>query len=228
MEKKKSKKANLEKSKAVFLLIGLIIAIAFVASAFNWQSKKNLPIVYSEPINQFDDEFQTITRNDIIYQETKKEVKEEIEDVTKQITDEFDITDKALKNVLDVIVETKTTSKPLIIEDIPEFEVDTTYVFTKNMPEYPGGILALRRWIGKNVNYPAIARESGIAGTVFLRFEVTKTGSIGKIELQKGVDPIIDKEAINVIKKLHKFKPGMHNGKKVNVWFSIPISFKLN
>ena len=59
-----------------------------------------------------------------------------------------------------------------------------------------------------------------------MRFEVTKTGKIGKIELQKGVDSLLDAEAIKVVKKLPKFKPGEENGKKVNVWYSIPIRFK--
>ncbi len=226
MEKKKSKKANLEKSKAVFLLIGLIIAIAFVASAFSWQSKKNLPIV-SEPPKTFIDVFPQISRNDLIYQETKKEVNEKFEDEAKQITNEFEITNKGLKNMPDVIIEPKTTSEP-IIEEIPEPEPDTIYVHTTEMPIFEGGTPALRRWIGENVNYPAFARENKIQGTIYLRFEVTKTGSIGKVDLQKGVDPIIDKEAIDVIKRLPKFKPGKNNGKKVNVWFSIPISFKIN
>lgn len=227
MEKKKSKKANLERTKAVFLLIGLIIAIAFVVSAFSWQSKKILPKVNDEP-SEIIEVLPTITRNDLVYEETKKEPENNVDKETKQIIDFFRISSNtSKKQEAEVIVEPKTTNK-IIIDEIPEPEPDTTFVFTTDMPKFPGGVLALRRWISKHVNYPATAREIGTQGTVYLRFEVTKTGSIGKIELQKGVDKLLDEEAIKVIKKLPKFKPGMHNGKNVNVWYSIPISFKLN
>ena len=105
-------------------------------------------------------------------------------------------------------------------------EEDRIYLFVKTMPEFPGGVNALRRYIATHIEYPEIT--GCIQGSVYLRFEVTKTGEVGKIELQKGVDPLLDKEAIRVIKTLPKFKPGEQNGKKVNVWYSIPITFKLN
>ncbi len=103
-----------------------------------------------------------------------------------------------------------------------------TYIYVKHMPEFPGGVIALKKFIAYNVKYPPEARNNGIQGTVFLRFEVTKFGTIGKVEIQKGVHPLLDKEAIKVIKSLPKFTPGEQNGKKVNVWYSIPITFKLS
>ncbi len=101
------------------------------------------------------------------------------------------------------------------------------FVYVSQMPEFPGGIPALKRYIGTHLIYPAEAREKKIEGTVYARFEVTKTGEIGKVQIQKGVHPILDKEAIRVIKTLPKFKPGMQNKKPVNVWYSIPIAFKI-
>ncbi len=105
---------------------------------------------------------------------------------------------------------------------------DTIYVYTEQMPEYPGGIIGLKRHIAENLIYPKDAREQNIQGTVFLRFEVTKTGEIGKVEIQKGAHSILDSEAIRVIKSLPKFKPGMKDGKPVNIWYSMPITFQLN
>ena len=97
------------------------------------------------------------------------------------------------------------------------------------MPEFPGGVMALKRYIAENVAYPSIARNNGIQGTIFIRFEVTKTGGIGKVEIQKGVHPLLDNAAIKVIKSLPKFIPGEgSNGVKVNVWYSIPVTFKLS
>ena len=102
---------------------------------------------------------------------------------------------------------------------------DVIYVYVDQMPEFPGGI---RRYVNEHIVYPAVARENGIEGIVFLRFEVTKSGAVGKIELLKGVDPLLEEEAIRVIKELPKFIPGEQNGKKVNVWYSIHVTFKLN
>ncbi len=114
----------------------------------------------------------------------------------------------------------------VILEEEIEIEDDTSkiYIFVKQMPEFPGGLTALRRWIGTHLNYPAVSRENGIQGTVYIRFEVKKDGTIGKVQIQKGVDPNFDKEVVNMIKSLPKFTPGEQNGKKVNVWFSVPIN----
>ena len=220
MEKKKSLKANLEKSKTMFLSIGLIISIALLISAFSWQSEKIIEVITTEPITD-EDRIAKSWQDDIKPPEIKKETRTDI--VKAFISDVINITeDTAEINNVEIDWDWEP---PIDIEPIEIY--NGPLIFASKMPEPYGGILALRRFIAKHVNYPAIARENGIQGTVYLRFEVTKTGTIGKVELQKGVDPLLDVEAIKVVKKIPKFKPGMNNGAKVNVWFSIPISFKL-
>ncbi len=112
------------------------------------------------------------------------------------------------------------------IEEITEDEEDRIYIYVETMPEFPGGNIALRRFIAEHIEFPIM--EGSVYGTVYLRFEVKKTGDIGTVQIQKGVDPFLDKEAERVIKLLPNFIPGEQNGKKVNVWYSIPISFKIN
>lgn len=103
------------------------------------------------------------------------------------------------------------------------------FIYAKHMPEFPGGKLQLRRFVAENVIYPAEARKRGIEGTVFVKFEVKKNGKIGKVEIQKGVHELLDNESVKVVKSLPEFKPGMtESGKFVNIWYSIPITFKLN
>ncbi len=103
-----------------------------------------------------------------------------------------------------------------------------TFIYVRKMPEFPGGITALKRYIAENVEYPKTARSKGIQGTIFIRFEVTETGKVGKIEIQKGVHPLLDNAAIKVVKSSPDFIPGEQNGVKVSVWYSIPVTFKLN
>jgi len=223
MEIKKNPKANLEKYKLLFLGVSLIISIGLLVSAFQWQSSSTVED-FSNEENIEEEEMMDVTRQDEkieieIPQEQQQQQALEVIDIVADNEDiadtDFDFSEFDEDEDIDIDEE----------EDVVEDEI---FVFVKNMPEYPGGIMALRRWIGNNVNYPAVARENGIQGTVYLRFEVTKTGAIGKVELQKGVDPLLDEEAIKVVKKLKKFKPGQQNGRKVNVWFSLPVTFKLN
>ena len=104
-------------------------------------------------------------------------------------------------------------------------DLDKTFIYLEHMAEFPGGNRELKKWIGKELKYQ---KNSGcIFGTVYLRFEVTKTGGIGEIEILKGLDSILDQEVIRVIKILPKFKPGDYFGTNVNVWYPIPVTFKL-
>ncbi len=104
---------------------------------------------------------------------------------------------------------------------------DTILVFAEQMPEYPGGIHGIIRQVATAVDYPKEARENNIEGTVFLRYEVSKTGNIVKIEIQKSVHPLLDNAAMHAVMTLKKFKPAIQNGKPVNVWMSIPVKFNI-
>jgi protein TonB len=101
------------------------------------------------------------------------------------------------------------------------------YIFVEEPPEYPGGNKALLEFISKNLNYPSEALNNNIQGRVILKFVVKEDGSVGRIEVLKSVDPLIDKEAVRVIGMLPKLKPGKQNGVPVPVWFSVPVTFQL-
>ena len=140
----------------------------------------------------------------------------------------------------------KSQSKPVIVEDklasnnLEEITV-TAYapqdkpenskeIFShvEDMPKFPGGEAALFKWLAENINYPTLAAEQGIQGRVNVSFIVRSDGSIEDVEVQKGVDPLCDKEAVRVIKMMPKWIPGKQNGKPVNVYFQLPILFKLS
>jgi len=105
---------------------------------------------------------------------------------------------------------------------------DTILFITEKMPEFPGGELGLRKYIAQNVKYPQEARINGIEGKVYVRFVVTKTGIIDHVTLARGVDSILDSEAIRVISTLPQWKPAeTADGEKVNVWYTVPINFAL-
>ena len=221
MENKKSLKANLEKTKSIFLMIGLITAISLLVFAFSWESLQEY-VAVSPDKDYIEEEKVPTTKQD----EEKKE--EKIEKPTPQ---------KIFADIL-IMVDDTTTVKDFVLwtpEDTVIFDEpieepgNEPLVYAAVMPRFPGGKKALQIFVANHVIYPAVARENGIQGTVHLRFEVTKTGSVGRVEvINKTVDKLLQDASIDVIKTLPKFKPGMQNGKKVSVWFSIPIKFELS
>jgi protein TonB len=121
-----------------------------------------------------------------------------------------------------VIVEKK--EEPVEVKKEPEiFEV------VEEPAEYPGGINEMRKYLAENINYPDIAREMGYQGKCYLRFVVSENGYISNVVVKKGVPdcPECDKEAIRVVKSMKQWKPAKNNGKPVNSYYTLPVSFKL-
>ena len=94
-------------------------------------------------------------------------------------------------------------------------------------PQFPGGDAALLKWVSEHIRYPAMAQESNIQGRVVVQFVVTKTGKVGEVKVLRSKDPDLDKEAVRVVKSLPAFVPGKMNGHAVNVWYTLPVTFKL-
>ena len=110
----------------------------------------------------------------------------------------------------------------------PEIPVEEKiFIVVEEKPEYPGGEPALFKFISENLIYPSEAQINNIAGRVILKFVVNPDGSVGRIEVLRGIDPLLDNEAIRVVKTLPKFKPGKQGGVPVKVWFMLPVLFKI-
>ncbi len=118
----------------------------------------------------------------------------------------------------EVIVEEK---KPEPVDDNRVFDV------VEQKPQFPGGEAALLKYVAEHIRYPAMAQENNVQGRVVVQFVVTKTGSVGEVKVVRGKDPDLDKEAVRVVKSLPAFVPGKMNGHAVNVWYTLPIQFKL-
>lgn len=104
---------------------------------------------------------------------------------------------------------------------------DTIYRSVEQMPRFPGGEAALMKYINSHINYPTAAAMNKIEGNVIVQFVVKKDGSIGEVKVVRSVEKNLDREAVRVIKSLPKFTPGRQNGEAVNVWYTLPVPFKL-
>ena len=114
-----------------------------------------------------------------------------------------------------------------IVEEKTPVEDNKVFEAVEQMPTFPGGEAELMKYLSKNLSYPTLAAEHGIQGTVLLQFVVQKDGSIGEVKVVRSKDPDLDKEAVRVVKGMPKFIPGRMNGQAVNVWFTLPVRFKL-
>lgn len=106
-------------------------------------------------------------------------------------------------------------------------EPEQVFTAVEQMPQFPGGDAALMKFLSSNINYPQVAMENGVQGRVIVQFVVTKNGTVGEVKVIRSVDRDLDKEAIRLCKSLPKFIPGKMNGQEVNVWYTLPITFKL-
>lgn len=104
---------------------------------------------------------------------------------------------------------------------------DSVYLTADVMPEFPGGMEALMKYMSKNTLYPLLAFQHNIQGRVLVSFTVDKDGNIVNPEIAISAHPLLDASAINVIAYMPKWKPGKVNGKRVNVKYSIPVGFRI-
>ncbi len=102
------------------------------------------------------------------------------------------------------------------------------YNTAEEQPTFPGGEGAFIAYVQSHISYPEPAKTNKEQGRVVVQFVVTKTGNVGKIMVVRGGHPDLDKEVVRVVRTLPKFIPGKIDGKAVNVWYTLPIQFRLD
>jgi periplasmic protein TonB len=105
-------------------------------------------------------------------------------------------------------------------------EKDEIYTVLDHQPEFPGGTMAMYRYLAENIKYPSSARGNRVTGKVMVKFVVEKDGSIDKVIVLKSLESACDQEAIRLVKSMPKWNPGSVNGIKKRAYFQIPIIFK--
>ena len=95
------------------------------------------------------------------------------------------------------------------------------------MPEFPGGEEELIRYLAQNIQYPKQALDGNTEGRVLIGFVVNKEGDIDDVKVLRSIGDGCDEEAVRVIHKMPKWKPGKNNGKLVNVFYNLPVTFQL-
>ena len=125
-------------------------------------------------------------------------------------------------------VENSSGQMVLNTDSVSPVKEKVIFQVVEKAPEFPGGMEECMKFLGNSIKYPIVAQENGIQGTVIVSFVVTDEGDIQNPVIVKGVDPLLDAEALRVIKMMPKWKPGMQRGKAVNVKYTLPVSFRLS
>ena len=115
-------------------------------------------------------------------------------------------------------------------EEVPQAsksEKEEVFMIVEQMPEYPGGMSELMKYVARNIKYPADAVREKKQGRVIVQFTVGADGYTSDFSIMRSVSPSLDAEAIRVLANMPKWTPGMQRGKAVPVKFTVPVTFRL-
>jgi len=148
---------------------------------------------------------------------------------SKSSDNQINIVVSCYNNLTKKIIHKVDTDKVIKIKNKVEndtIENTTCYIGYEPMAEFPGGDEARIKYLLSNTVKPK--GTDSISGTVYVEFVVEKTGEITNIKVKKGVHPLLDAEAIRVVKNMPKWNPEIHNGSPVNTKFIMPFKFTSN
>ena len=233
MQPKKNPKADLNKNRNLYFVIGLTF-VTFIT----WQaieSKTYEKTFDYEALNVEDDDDEDIPITEQIKTPPPPPPPPPAPEIIEVVEDEEEVEET-------VIESTETDQDEIIIEEIEvedEFEdIDVPFAVIEDVPIFPGCESVaksqrracfqeqMNKHIRKNFRYPDIAQEMGIQGRVYVNFIIAKDGSITNIRM-RGPDKNLENEAARIIGRLPKMTPGKQRGRAVRVPFSIPITFRL-
>ncbi|MDR0891605.1 MAG: energy transducer TonB [Mediterranea sp.] len=224
MEAKKTKKAAIENQRGSWLLMGAVVALAFMFVSFEWtQHDIKVAAMSSRDESIFVSELPPIT----FPEEKPVPPPPPLPAIAEQLTivgNDADIVDQVTTVPEDAIVPNVVWVPPIEEKEVVEDEI---CVFAEKMPQFPGGEAAMMKFLSSHIKYPTISLETGSQGKVIVQFVVDRDGAITNPVVLRGADPYLDKEAIRVVSSMPRWIPGEQNGKKVRVKYTVPVSFRL-
>ncbi len=222
MKAKKSKRANLENLRTIFIQIGLVITLSLILVAFEWKTaaENTKEFIISTDYNDLTI-LPPITR-------PKAEVPKKVNVPTIEITpDDYEVPDEPL-DLFDPEIDETDPIDFSIFEEPEEVVEEPIYYNFSEKPKFMGqDDNAFRKYIVDNIKFPRNAQEIGLSGKVQVQFVVDIDGSLSQIKILRGVHPTIDKEVLRVIENSPKWEPAMQSGRNVRAMYGIIIAFEL-
>lgn len=234
MQAKKSEQADLENYRALFLQFGLVVALLLSITLIEYKTYDESVANLGELEVEIEDEIIPITQREVAPPPPPPPPPPEIIEVVEddvELEEELEIesTETDMMEEVEVIeIEEEVSDEVLsfaVVESVPIFPgCEDAKDNNERKMCFQQKILV---FVSQNFEFPEMARQMGIQGRVYVNFVIEKNGSISGVEVVRGVDPLLDDEAVRVVKKLPKLTPAKQRGKPVRMSFTLPINAKL-
>lgn len=229
MEIKKTEKANLENKKLLFLEIGLIVALAAVFVAFEWQTEE-------QQIIELEDTTQVIEVEEVIATQTETPPPPPSAPKMPVLSDQIDIVDDEIVVDDNLFLNLEDDSNMGVeimdyVESVEEEVIEEEAIpfqLVEEKPSFMGGDAnEFSKWVNQRLVYPEIAKENGVQGRVTLQFTVESDGRVTNVKVLRGVDSSLDQEAVRVVSSSPRWTPGKQRDRAVRVTYTFPVIFQL-
>ncbi|MBE0675504.1 MAG: energy transducer TonB [Bacteroidales bacterium] len=225
MKVKKEKRANLERNKSTFFLLGMVVTLGLVLISFEWGTEKVRVNPFTTDGIPIDQTMVPITHPD--QPEPPKPPQVVIPEILEIIDNGIPLPDPGIIFGGDPIPGDIPLTR---FTDLAgkENKDDDIFVSVQEMPKFRGGDEnKFSQWVHERIRYPQISQEIGIQGKVFISFIVEPDGTLSNVTIQRGVDQLLDEESLRVVSSSPRWTPGKQQGVPVRVRHTITINFKL-
>ncbi|MDZ7649865.1 MAG: TonB family protein [Cytophagales bacterium] len=224
METKKNPGKDIYRHTSKFFLLGLIISITMVITAFEWRSKDKVIVIriIDQPMESFLEvkttQHESTPAPPLIKQTSTKVISTEVLKTSLAESDASPEIDQELDN-----------DEPLtpLVNTLPNESFEDIFLFAEVQPTPLGGYENFYSYISKRSKYPRMAQRSHTEGKVFIEFVVDKNGSATHLKIIKGIGSGCDEEAIRMLSQT-RWEPGRQRGKPVKVRMAMSVNFVLD
>lgn len=231
--------ANIDDRRSTGLLLGFIVALALTLTALEWTTHASEPEESADILEDFAQDLEALPALD---QRDLVALQQPQQAITPVATDNIVVTEDVAVELTDAADQGTPEWVPLEFEpdDFTEEPVNNEVLsplalgqqepvlrVVEEYPEFPGGMMEFMKWLTKNLQYPAYARQQKIQGTVSASFIINKDGSVADVKILKSVEVSLDREALRVLKMMPAWKPGKDHGQPCRTLVRIPIVFKI-
>lgn len=234
MDSKKTPRADLDRERTIYFLLGFIVALASFFVLMEWQTPPPDEMEWQGIVPD-------LIESEYIGEIEKREIPEEIpepeevEEIPAAIEDDYVVVEEvtpAMELVADSIQSTppeegEATPDPEVVDPEAQEEEAPADPVPDTRPQFPGGNPALARYLYEHIQYPSAALKQRIQGRVWCSFVVNTDGSVSGVRLEQGVYIFLDDEALRVLKRMPPWNPGKAGGKAVRMRVYLPVVFKL-
>ena len=232
METRKTNKADIEKYRPLGFLLGVLVAVSVLLAALEYTTQGKVDDSLADIMDEMVQELEMAPAVDMpdMITPTGQTAKAEAGAIkaVEQTPDDAATQDATHVDIPDVESLPNNSEADKAIPQTPSVAADSVVLTTvEKLPEFPGGIVEFMKWLTANLRYPEYARKNKIKGKVVVSFIVNKDGTIASPRIQQSADPLLDKEALRVIRLMPKWKPGTMDAKPCRTMFAIPVIFKI-